>query len=174
MNENAGLPVDSPDFGVPSCLKLVFNWLVVGKSYWSLFHQTQSTASIFGMGGSTTDETLQCYHCAVSRCDHMCVCNIPRDVKRVIHKGREWESHSIHCPKTVVWDCDIGADNPDIPANKLFSWQGMWLTQPPPCRFLQSLHAVLMLLHVMHVILSCCLHEGIQLPSDHFGDHFMF
>ena len=32
-NENAGLPVDSPDLGVPSCLKLVFNWLVLGKSY---------------------------------------------------------------------------------------------------------------------------------------------
>ena len=27
------------------------------------------------------------------------------------------ESHSIHCPtKTVVWDCDIGTDHPDVPA----------------------------------------------------------
>ena len=34
------------------------------------------------------------------------------------------ESHSIHCPtKTVVWDCDIGTDHPDVPAKSYFwSW----------------------------------------------------
>ena len=32
------------------------------------------------------------------------------------------ESHSIHCPtKTVVWDCDIGTDHPDLPAFSNFS-----------------------------------------------------
>ena len=33
------------------------------------------------------------------------------------------ESHSIHCPtKTVVWDCDIGNDHPDVPAKHLDFW----------------------------------------------------
>ena len=35
------------------------------------------------------------------------------------------ESHSIHCPrKTVVWDCDIGTDHPDVPANFSLWWHG--------------------------------------------------
>ena len=32
------------------------------------------------------------------------------------------ESHSIHCPtKMVVWDCDIGTDHPDVPADVHFT-----------------------------------------------------
>ena len=33
------------------------------------------------------------------------------------------ESHSIHCPvKTVVCDCDIGTDHPDVPAKRFNFW----------------------------------------------------
>ena len=48
------------------------------------------------------------------------------------------ESHSIHCPtKTVVWDCDIGTDHPDVPAisNFQFIVHGYRLSQEPACRF---------------------------------------
>ena len=44
------------------------------------------------------------------------------------------ESHSIHCPtKTVVWDCDIGTDHPDVPAFTL-SENGIRLSQEPAWR----------------------------------------
>ena len=46
------------------------------------------------------------------------------------------ESHSIHCPtKTVVWDCDIGTDHPDVPAIFQFFVNGNRLSQEPACRF---------------------------------------
>ena len=46
------------------------------------------------------------------------------------------ESHSIHCPtKTVVWDCDIGTDHPDVPAFFQFIVNGNRLSQVPACRF---------------------------------------
>ena len=45
------------------------------------------------------------------------------------------ESHSIHCPtKTVVWDCDIGTDHPDVPAIFQFIVNGYRLSQVPACR----------------------------------------
>ena len=45
------------------------------------------------------------------------------------------ESHSIHCPtKTVVWDCDIGTDHPDVPAIFQFIVNGNRLSQVPACR----------------------------------------
>ena len=47
------------------------------------------------------------------------------------------ESHSIHCPmKTVVWDCDIGTDHPDVPAisNFQFFVNGYRLSPEPACR----------------------------------------
>ena len=45
------------------------------------------------------------------------------------------ESHSIHCPtKTVVWDCDIGTDHPDVPAIFQFIVNGNRLSQAPACR----------------------------------------
>ena len=52
------------------------------------------------------------------------------------------ESHSIHCPmKTVVWDCDIGTDHPDVPANFQFPFCRQWqpaISQEPACRFSNS------------------------------------
>ena len=47
------------------------------------------------------------------------------------------ESHFIHCPmKTVVWDCDIGTDHPDVPAisNFQFFVNGYRLSPEPACR----------------------------------------
>ena len=42
------------------------------------------------------------------------------------------ESHSIHCPtKTVVWDCDIGTDHPDVPANFQFPFCRQWQPAKP-------------------------------------------
>ena len=72
----------------------------------------------------------------------MCVCvwTIWKDVKLLTMQGGS-ESHSIHCPtKTVVWDCDIGTDHPDVPAifqfaNFHFVVNGNRLSQEPACRF---------------------------------------
>ena len=59
----------------------------------------------------------------------VCVWNIWTDVKLIpnwyCHQdaGGGSESHSIHCPtKTVVWDCDIGTDHPDVPAKSFNFW----------------------------------------------------
>ena len=74
-------------------------------------------------------------------CTCVCVWHIWIDVKPLLLSVRfslllqgGSESHSIHCPtKTVVWDCDIGTDHPDVPAF-ILSVNGIRLSQEPARR----------------------------------------